>query len=238
MTVVFDLDGTTIFKGKKMALDVTKSIQKLSETQQVVFASARPIRDMLPVLPTEFHKFDLIGGNGAFTRQNTKIKTTSFKPNQVQLIHDLIEDYQLNYMLDSHWNYSYKGDVTHPFYLGVDPLNTAKNIDKLELEELVKAILFTTDSQVIDKLKHAEIAVNFHGSEKLIDLSPSNISKQSAFKKLQLTGDVIMFGNDTNDLSMFDIATRNFVVGNLVKNIKNATYISEEQVPKAILSLI
>lgn len=237
MTVVFDLDGTTIFKGKKMTAEVTHAIEKLSESRQVVFASARPIRDMLPVLPTQFHLFDLIGGNGAFTRQNNMIKTTTFDKEQVDLITNLITTYNLDYMLDSQWDYSYQGDTTHPLYLGIDPLKTANNIHISELDCLVKAVLFTTDTDIIKRLKKADIAVNFHGTEELIDLSPTNISKRTAFESLNIPGTFTMFGNDTNDLSMFEVAETNFVVGNLVSDIKNATYISQEEVPSAILSL-
>ncbi|NKC59891.1 HAD-IIB family hydrolase [Vagococcus fluvialis] len=238
MTVVFDLDGTTIFKGKKMTAEVTHAIETLSKSRQVVFASARPIRDMLPVLPTQFHSFDLVGGNGAFTRQKDLIKTTEFNKEQVDLITNIIKTYDLSYMLDSQWDYSYQGDTTHPLYLGIDPLKTANNVHISELDCLVKAVLFTTDSEVIKKLEKADIAVNFHGAEELIDLSPTNISKRSAFESLNIPGNFTMFGNDTNDLPMFEVAETNFVVGNLVSDIQNATYITQTEVPSAILSLI
>ena len=48
-----------------------------------------------------FHQFDLIGGNGAFTRQNKTIQTTPFSDGQIQLILDLIDKHQLNYMIDT-----------------------------------------------------------------------------------------------------------------------------------------
>jgi hypothetical protein len=83
---------------------------------------------MLPVLPTQLHSFDLVGGNGAFTRQKDLIKTTEFNKEQVDLITNIIKTYDLSYMLDSQWDYSYQGDTTHPLYLGIDPLNTANNV--------------------------------------------------------------------------------------------------------------
>ena len=237
MTVVFDLDGTTIFKGKVMSEAVAEAIRCLSKKRQVVFASARPIRDMLPVLPEDFHQFDLIGGNGAFTRQNKTIQTTPFSDGQIQLILDLIDKHQLNYMIDSDWNYSYSGDTTHPLYLGIDPNQTAQNVAISELEMIVKTVLFTTNEEIIKELKQADISVYFHGSEQLIDLSPTGISKWSAFDSLQLPTDFIMFGNDTNDLAMFDKATHSFVVGDVVTDVQNATYITQDTVSEAILSL-
>jgi len=53
---VFDLDGTICFKGQPGSDTILKSLEKL-ETQghQVIFASVRPIRDLLPVLDKRFH---------------------------------------------------------------------------------------------------------------------------------------------------------------------------------------
>ncbi len=179
----------------------------------------------------------LIGGNGAFTRQNKTIQTTPFSDGQIQLILDLIDKHQLNYMIDSDWNYSYSGDTTHPLYLGIDPNQTAQNVAISELEMIVKTVLFTTNEEIIKELKQADISVHFHGSEQLIDLSPTGISKWSAFDSLQLPTDFIMFGNDTNDFAMFDKATHSFVVGDLVTDVQNATYITQDTVSEAILSL-
>ncbi len=237
MPVVFDLDGTTIFKGKKMTSEITQAIELLSEKHQVIFASARPIRDMLPVLPEVFHNFDLIGGNGAFTKEGETIQTSSFTDQQIAFMLDLIETRQLNYMMDSQWDYSFKGDNKHPLFLGVDPHNLANNIHPRELETIVKVVLFTTDKTVISELEEQAISVHFHGSEELIDLSPTGISKWTAFKQLGIEGNLVMFGNDTNDLPMFENANQKFVVGNLLREVDQATYVSEEDVARTILEL-
>lgn len=237
MTVVFDLDGTTIFKGNKMTREVADAIRTLNKHQRVVFASARPIRDMLPVLPTDFHQFDLIGGNGAFIRTNNVISTTSFSDEEKELIFKLIEEHHLDYMVDSDWDYAYKGDKSHPFYLGIDPLKVARNQDINQLKTVVKSVLFTTDEQIINQLKEAGIIVHLHTSEKLIDISPNNISKWSGFSKIKDDKPFIMFGNDMNDLSMFERASHSYVVGKLVEVESEVTYIEEEQVVETILSL-
>ena len=238
MTVVFDLDGTTIFKGQKMSLEITQAIDKLSKKRQVVFASARPIRDMLPVLPDIFHDFDLIGGNGSFIRQNQQIKTKKFAEKQIKKIFSLIEEHELNYMADSQWNYAYQGDVNHPLYLGIDPNKQAKNIPLHTLEEIVKVVLFTTDEHIINELSELDIAINFHGSEALIDLSPTNISKYSAYQALKIEGPFTMFGNDVNDLPMFEKCEKCYVVGDLVTDIPKSTNISLDEVSATILSLL
>ena len=52
MKFVFDLDGTLCFDCKMISDPITQAIQRLEEKgHQIYFASARPIRDMFPVLP-------------------------------------------------------------------------------------------------------------------------------------------------------------------------------------------
>lgn len=237
MPVVFDLDGTTIFNGQKMTTEMTQAIYELSQVDSVIFASARPIRDMLPVLPELFHSFDLIGGNGAFIRKNDTISTTAFSEEEVLTIFDVIENYQLDYLVDSDWDYSFKGDTKHPLYLGLDPLNLARKVEKDELNSVVKSVLFTTDQRIIDTLQNVGINVHFHANEELIDISPKNVSKWSGYQKLGANQPFIMFGNDANDLPMFRQATKSFIVGDLIEKVPNAVWITKNDVVKTINSL-
>ena len=237
MTVVFDLDGTTIFNGNKMTSEMEEAIKQLSSHRRIVFASARPIRDMLPVLPTDFHNYDLIGGNGAFVKQNNVLTTSSFSKEESQTIFNVIRKYKLNYLVDSSWDYSFYGDKEHPLYQGLDPDKTAKNIPIETINPIVKSVLFTTNPDIINELKKVGINVHFHGNEQLIDISPNGISKWTGFKQLETANGFIMFGNDANDIPMFKKASKSFIVGNLVKNIPNTTNIPKEKVIETILSL-
>lgn len=64
---VFDLDGTICFKGQPLQTDILAAFEQLEEDgHEVVFASARPIRDMYPVLPKYYWHHRMIDGNGAF----------------------------------------------------------------------------------------------------------------------------------------------------------------------------
>ncbi|SLM85941.1 MULTISPECIES: HAD-IIB family hydrolase [Vagococcus] len=237
MTVVFDLDGTTIFKGKKMSKDIEQAIAKLSKQRKIIFASARPIRDMLPVLPPSFHDFTLIGGNGAFIKNKGLITATSFSEKETTIILKLIEINQLDYMVDSSWDYSFRGDSNHPLFLGVDPLKTAKNKELSSLYPIIKAVLFTTEPQIIQQLKKLQITIYLHGSEQLIDLSPKEISKWTAFKSLYFNEPFIMFGNDANDLPMFEHASKSYIIGNTIENTFKGISITEESVARTITSL-
>ena len=54
MQFVFDIDGTLCFDGKTIEPTIINALQTLiQQGHEVIFASARPIRDLLPVLPDE-----------------------------------------------------------------------------------------------------------------------------------------------------------------------------------------
>lgn len=51
MKFVFDLDGTICFKGQPVSEKILSALSKLTDQgHEVIFASARPIRDILPIL--------------------------------------------------------------------------------------------------------------------------------------------------------------------------------------------
>lgn len=50
---------------------------------EVIFASARAIRDMLPVIASDFHHYSMIGGNGSLISVNGKvIQSTAFSEDE------------------------------------------------------------------------------------------------------------------------------------------------------------
>ena len=66
MKFVFDLDGTICFKGRPVSDELLKALEELvAQGHEVIFASARPIRDLLPVLHERVHHYPMIGGNGS-----------------------------------------------------------------------------------------------------------------------------------------------------------------------------
>ncbi|AOO98670.1 putative hydrolase [Staphylococcus aureus] len=66
MRFVFDIDGTLCFDGRLIDQTIIDTLLQLQhDGHELIFASARPIRDLLPVLPSVFHQHTLIGANGA-----------------------------------------------------------------------------------------------------------------------------------------------------------------------------
>ncbi|MEJ7530364.1 HAD hydrolase family protein, partial [Staphylococcus hominis] len=83
---------------------------------QVIFASARPIRDMLPVISKEFHNYTMIGGNGSLILSNGKIiksvsfsLSDSFSLSEMKKIKQLINEFDATYLIDGDWDYAYTG---------------------------------------------------------------------------------------------------------------------------------
>ncbi|QJD82706.1 HAD hydrolase family protein [Cohnella herbarum] len=77
MKIVFDLDGTICFKGKPLTKMMINALDRLAEEGfEIIFASARPIRDLLPVIPLHMHHYPMVGGNGAFVATGGNIVST------------------------------------------------------------------------------------------------------------------------------------------------------------------
>ncbi|CAD5901160.1 HAD-IIB family hydrolase [Carnobacterium maltaromaticum] len=228
MKFVFDLDGTICFNGGPVSPRMMNYLKELSVDHEIIFASARPIRDLLPVIDPYFYGHTLIGGNGALISQQTKIsKIASFSQSDTQTLLYLIEKYQATYLIDSEWNYAYTGTDNHPIKLGLDPLKQAQLVYVNELTSIVKVLILTaTDLAAFEKeLLLLNVVYHFHGDENVIDISPQAISKWSALEKIGIkTGEFIAFGNDQNDISMFKEAK----IGIQVGTYKNLTpYASE-----------
>ena len=59
MNFIFDIDGTICFDGHHVDQSIKHRLVKLKNAHNnVIFASARPIRDLLPVIP-EFEFLNL-----------------------------------------------------------------------------------------------------------------------------------------------------------------------------------
>ncbi|MBE7342879.1 HAD family hydrolase [Staphylococcus haemolyticus] len=70
MNIVLDIDGTICFDGRQIDCKITDQLFSLHNIgHKIIFASARPIRDLLPVLPNKFHKYDIVWENIQTTKQ-------------------------------------------------------------------------------------------------------------------------------------------------------------------------
>ncbi|PEZ49563.1 hydrolase [Bacillus cereus] len=215
MNFVFDLDGTLCFDGKSIDPEIIEALQKLKvEGHQVIFASARPIRDLVPVIPKSFHEGLLVGGNGTFTYNYGQIQVTHFEQQILDKLNAFIHQHQLKYLADGQWDYAFTGDIAHPIYRNIDK-NNSKNIPLEQLFPVCKLVIFQPNEEVLEALE--VFPVTHYKTEHAIDISPLGINKVNGLHRLNIQ-EFIAFGNDSNDQCLFEHAVHSVCVGN--NNVK------------------
>ncbi|SOC08341.1 hypothetical protein SAMN05880501_10563 [Ureibacillus xyleni] len=236
MNFVFDIDGTLCFDGKTIHETIIDALIELNaDGHEVIFASARPIRDLIPVLPQQFKKGKLVGGNGCFISQNEKITANFFTSDLLQHLYAIIQQYQLTYLADGEWDYAFTGNTTHPIYQNINH-SSAKNYSLLELQKVCKLVLFKPSLAIIDKLSRLPVSITPYKSEDAIDISPLGINKVYGLEKLHIR-DFIAFGNDSNDQCLFEKAHFSVCVGNNDVRKYASLKITKEEVAKTIIKL-
>lgn len=237
MKFVFDIDGTICFDGKTIDVSICEVFDELLEAKhEIVFASARPIRDLLPVLPKQFRQLPMVGGNGAFTLEQGKIHVEYFKRDILQQLFACIRSNQLTYLADSDWDYAFTGDTNHPVYTNIDKTK-AKNRDIAELHKICKLILFHPTEEVLQEVLKLPLSVVAYKNEHAIDISPLDVNKVKGLHKLKID-QFIAFGNDSNDQCLFEHAIHSVCIGNHdVQRFATET-ISRADIPATIRKII
>lgn len=218
MDFVFDLDGTICFKGKPLTDKIVSGLERLRlEGHHVIFASARPIRDMLPVLPRHMHNYTMIGGNGSLISQNGELKhSTAFSERQTAAIQALLLEHAATYLIDGQWDYSYTGADDHPILNNLDPARLANKIPLDDHPFIVKVLILSAIDleKLAEKLSALDVVIHRHANENMLDISPKDIHKWKALRTLSVPeGAYIAFGNDANDITMFANAAHSVMIG-------------------------
>ena len=218
MKYVFDLDGTICFKGEPISDSILDALAGLTaKGNEVIFASARPIRDMLPVIRKDFHHYTMIGGNGSLISKNGKIiYAKAFSDEEWVAISRLIRESKATYLIDGEWDYAYTGPEGHPILENLDPAKLATNVKLESLTSIVKILILESSDheQLAARLEQLDVIVHQHRNEHVVDISPNGIHKWSALQQLGVRqGDYVAFGNDANDRTMFEHACHTVMIG-------------------------
>lgn len=221
MQFVFDVDGTISFNGATISDVIVTEIKKLERLgNTVTFASARPIRDLLPIIPNFTDNHLLIGGNGAIVQRpdNQIVSTRPIDSTSFRLIKELINTYKLNYIIDDSWNYSAKVDLSNKIYKQLDPGHLAKNVKISSLKAPIKIILLGIPNELfvplLGKLERQPLlSIIVHSGENNLDITAIGINKLSTLRNFY-SHEYIAFGNDSNDLELLDNAKLSMWVEN------------------------
>jgi len=244
MNYVFDVDGTISFNGISIELDVIASLKKLEKMgNQIIFASARPIRDLISIIP-EFQHHMLIGGNGAIVSVADTIKVMSpISENDFDYLKWLIKKYNLEYVVDGKWNYSAQVSSENAIIRQLDPDELAKNVPIEKIQNPIKAILLGISNQQSSRItnrirSNTDLELVEHSGEGNLDTK--GINKSSTLGLFGIN-QYIAFGNDMNDVKMLSGAVKSFWVKSkpdLSAQASTFDYILEpSQVSSAIQSL-
>lgn len=218
MKFVFDLDGTICFNGQSVSEKILVSLEKLvAQGHEVIFASARPIRDLLPILHERFYEYPMIGGNGSLVSKNGRIiHSHSFTNLQINTIKSIIAEFKATYLIDGEWDYSYTGSQNHPILNNLDPSKLAKMVDLDVHKSIIKVLILTSDNmeEFTKRISTLDVVTHTHGDENVLDISPKDIHKWNALSRLGIKQDeYIAFGNDSNDITMFMNAKHSVMIG-------------------------
>lgn len=243
MNFVFDLDGTICYDGRTIDTNLTTLMnEKINQSveHQLVFASARPVRDILPVLPESLHQCFLIGGNGTMMYHQKEAKWLNpLDAADVSFIFDYIAINQLDYMIDEDWNYSFKGTTLEELRRKVDVLQTAVNLPIDQVTKPLKILVsnYQSEAKVIHDFTHLTVDCIPYPKENCLDLTRRGVNKASALARILLKQDYIAFGNDRNDLEMLQGAKHSVCVGDnqLIQEVSHQK-VAED--PEQIMAII
>ncbi|MYS66684.1 HAD hydrolase family protein [Streptomyces sp. SID5473] len=204
-TTVFDIDGTLCFDGRSIDERIVSAIGDCERAgHELVFASARPVRDLLPVLGGAFPSATLIGGNGSLVSVGGRVRArAAFGGEELGLLLGEAERYRAGYLADGPWDYAYTGPAGHPILSRVDQGGLARRVEPGELPAVVKFLVVdATDMAALAEAGRAlGMTVNHHLDEAIIDFAPGTTTKREALASLGID-EYNAFGNDINDLEL------------------------------------
>ncbi len=198
------------------------AIHKLeAQHHTVVFASARPIRDMLPLLKKDFENNFYIGGNGSIVKNDGKIESIAVIDSEsMSFIKALIDQYDLDYLIDDEWYYALKNrnEALAQINSKVDALKLSQNVAIEKLKNPIKCILLNLPeglfAQIATLLASFPVELVFHEGTSSIDITAKNINKLTTFKKFFTNQTYNAFGNDHNDVSLLKSSQKAHIIGN------------------------
>lgn len=219
MIFVMDVDGTICFNGRSIERCLLNEIERIGKKHELIFASARPIRDLVPVVK-EFENNILIGGDGSIVSNNKELSVIKSIPeNDFKKIKSLIHENELEYIIDGSFDYSAKVSPNNKIFRQLDPDRLAKNRKIEEIVDPIKIILINLRGNMFEYIKkHLEkhedfLSIIYHKSENNIDITAKNINKYSTLRKIINTDSYIAYGNDINDYELLKHAEKAYFVG-------------------------
>ncbi|MED1643954.1 HAD-IIB family hydrolase [Brevibacillus agri] len=231
MRFIFDLDGTICFKGQPISAAILDSLLWLEQEGHTVgFASARPCRDMLPVLDERFARHLLIGANGAMTYQHGRLQ--AYTPIPAPLATEIISiltDHRAQFLIDDKWDYAHNCTGDQPILRHIDSGRLASRIAFDQLGAVLKILIVSAEGmdELSARLRELDVTLHYHSAEGILNLTCKGVNKFAALQQAAPEEKFICFGNDMNDLPLFERAHHSVLLGEYAPLVPLAT----EQIP-------
>jgi hydroxymethylpyrimidine pyrophosphatase-like HAD family hydrolase len=237
---VFDIDGTIAYAGQPVQANIGDALQALAVHHRLIFASARPVRDMLPMLPKSLHNALLIGCNGGMAYQHGQHLLTRYIASK--LLKPLLA--RLNYLsipyvLDGAWHYAVSQEH-HPFHDYIRTLSCEEKTEETIIHTGVTKILILSEvhqDKVLASVKPDELSYHHHRFDQCYDLSPAGNNKYTTLSQFIGNQAYTAFGNDQNDFAMLHHAKQSVFLGEKDHFPSATHYLSREHLASFIQAM-
>lgn len=243
--VYIDLDGTVAKKDGKISPENMKAIKYLqSKGIKVGIATGRTIHTMQEEIDKIEPNLPIISANGGVILSKNKsiLSETHLSYDSWKIIDTLI-DTGFSFLIYTKYGI-YTNNENNAFfrklfdravkyeekYINFD-LEPITNISWLKRKKIYK-ILVPFDSEyekeiLISKLNQIDTIDCFASSGNVLEICPKNINKGNAIKTVALATEIdlkemIVFGDNDNDISMFEFVNDSICLLNGSENAKNA----------------
>lgn len=224
--IALDIDGTLVRGGNPLSPKAKDILSRLvKEGHEIVFASGRPVRAILPYYESVGCKSPMIAYNGLWVHRPEQLGKKpgySFKKEDIQEIYDKVKDRLIAFMAESETNiYSsvHEGylDIFFP-YKGMNEI-TNPNV---EIKEDVLTVLFRADPEDDPYIEEVVNSYEGYGYRHWTNSPYSEMyrighNKGSGLKLIQEAlgfekDDIIAIGDSDNDMEMLELAGHPFAV--------------------------
>ncbi|WP_232696197.1 HAD family hydrolase [Brevibacillus daliensis] len=234
--IALDLDGTFLDSNKKVSSRNLRAVLNChKQGVPIVVATARPPRAVKDILPKQLQEIGImIYYNGALVISE-KMKIREHYPIESTITTELIDylmtsesDPNLSVEVEDNWFSNKELDYTELMKVKTNPHILALE----ELRQLSASKVLLSNFKGTDKLlerfgQRVNIIVTDTGE--LIQIASKEVSKENAVSKIcERLGipvdNVMVFGDDYNDLGLFKLCGYPIAMGNAVQELKQIAY--------------
>lgn len=238
---VFDIDGTLSQNGLPISESLCRHLERLAKEHRLIFASARPIRDMLPMVKESLHQqATFIGCNCGMAFKDQKMfYCRKLDPSYVESTLKWLNALQIPYVLDGEWGFSLSSQPHH-FHQYIRSLSSAEMAEDALLSSGVTKILVLSDTadleHLVAKLTTENISIHIHSKENFFDITCAGNNKYHTIRKIT-EAKYTAFGNDKNDFLMLENAEKAIFVGSKAEFAHADIYLTFDAVMDFIKTL-